>query len=210
MRVDPVNLAVDVFHLPPDRPNANLNTATFDGGGSRWFTGQNGVYGRLNPTTQEMAVFDAPRGRGPCGIATSPGGEVYYASLAGSYVGRIDIETGEAAVLEPPTPDQGARRVWSDSQGRIWVSEWNAGQVAVYDPSSSRWREWKLPNPGARACAVYVDEDDLIWLSDFGANAVVRFDPDRTTSSRLPNFAFIPAFSAGVLFPKDSLRLKKL
>ncbi len=80
-------------------------------------------------------------------------------------------------MLEPPTPAQGARRVWSDSQGRIWVSEWNAGQVAVYDPSSGSWREWKLPNPGARAYAVYVDEDDLIWLSDFGANAVVRFDP---------------------------------
>ena len=177
VRVDPVTLAVDVFHLPLDRPNANLNTATFDGGGSLWFTGQNGVYGRLNPTTQEMAVFDAPRGRGPYGIATTPGGEVYYASLAGSYVGHIDLETGEAKVLEPPTPDQGARRVWSDSQGRIWVSEWNAGQVALYDPSSSSWREWKLPNPGARAYAVYVDEDDLIWLSDFGANAVVRFGP---------------------------------
>ncbi len=177
VRVDPVTLAVEVFRLPTDRPNANLNTATFDGGGTLWFTGQNGVYGRLNPTTREMAVFDAPRGRGPYGIATAPSGEVYYASLAGSYVGNIDLETGEATVLEPPTPAQGARRVWSDSQGRIWVSEWNAGQVAVYDPSSGSWREWKLPNPGARAYAVYVDEDDLIWLSDFGANAVVRFDP---------------------------------
>ena len=177
VRVDSVTLAVDVFPLPPDRTNANLNTATFDGGGSLWFTGQNGVYGRLNLTTREMIVFDAPRGRGPYGIATAPSGEVYYASLAGSYVGRIDLETGEVAVLEPPTPNQGARRVWSDSLGRIWVSEWNAGQVAVYDPSDNSWREWKLPNAGARAYAVYVDENDLVWLSDFGANAVVRFDP---------------------------------
>ena len=37
---------------------------------------------------------------------------------------------------------------------RIWVSEWNAGQVAVY-----------------------VDEQDIVWLSDFGGNALVRFDP---------------------------------
>ena len=49
VRVDPVTLAVEVFRLPTDRPNANLNTATFDGGGTLWFTGQNGVYGRLNP-----------------------------------------------------------------------------------------------------------------------------------------------------------------
>ena len=177
VRVDPDSLVVDVFPLPPDRPNANLNTATFDDDGVLWFTGQNGVYGRLDPITRQMDVFDAPRGRGPYGIATSPNGDVYFASLAGSYVGRIDLGSGEATVLEPPTPNQGARRVWPDSQGRIWVSEWNVGQVAVYDPSTNEWREWKLPGPAPRAYAVYVDERDIVWLSDFGSNAVVRFDP---------------------------------
>lgn len=177
VRVDPATLKVDVFPLPPERPDANLNTATFDHDGTLWFTGQNGVYGRLDPGTGEMEVFDAPRGRGPYGIATTSKGEVYYASLAGSYVGRIDLGTGAVTVLEPPTPDQGARRVWSDSQGRIWVSEWNAGQVAVYDPTNGSWREWKLPGSGARAYAVYVDEHDRVWLSDFGANAMVRFYP---------------------------------
>jgi len=67
--------------------------------------------------------------------------------------------------------------VWPDSRGRIWVSEWNAGQVAVYDPTNGNWREWKLPGASPRAYAVYVDENDLVWLSDFGANAVVSFDP---------------------------------
>ena len=163
--------------MPAERPNANLNTATFDNDCVIWFTGQNGVYGRLDPSTGRMKVFDAPRGRGPYGIATGANGDVYYASLAGSYVGHIDIESGEVIVLDPPTPNQGARRVWPDSQGRIWVSEWNAGQVAVYDPSDGGWREWKLPGPRPRAYAVYVDERDMVWLSDFGANAVLRFDP---------------------------------
>jgi virginiamycin B lyase len=177
VRVDPAALTVDDYPLPPERSNANLNTAAFDGDGNLWFTGQNGVYGKLDPSTGEMEVFDAPRGRGPYGIAATPEGDVYYASLAGGYVGHINLQTGEATVLEPPTPDQGARRVWSDSQSRIWVSEWNAGQVAVYDPSDGSWREWEVPGPGARPYAVYVDENDLVWLSDFGSNAVVSFDP---------------------------------
>lgn len=177
VRVDPDSLVVKVFPLPADRLNANLNTATLGNDGVLWFTGQNGVYGRLAPSTGEMEVFDAPRGRGPYGIAASPNGDIYYASLAGSYVGRIDPRSGEVSVLEPPTPDQGARRVWPDSQGRIWVSEWNAGQLALYDPSSGQWREWKLPGAGPRAYAVYVDEKDAVWLSDFGANAVLRFNP---------------------------------
>jgi virginiamycin B lyase len=57
------------------------------------------------------------------------------------------------------------------------VSEWNAGQVGVYDPATGNWREWKLPGSRPQAYAVYVDEKDRVWLSDFGANALVMFDP---------------------------------
>ena len=124
-----------------------------------------------------MTVYDAPRGPGPYGITTTLDGGVFYASLAGSYVGRVNTTTGEATVLEPPTAQQGARRVWSDSTGRIWVSEWNAGQLAVFDPATEKWREWRLPGPSPQAYAVYVDDRDQVWVSDFGANALVRFDP---------------------------------
>ncbi len=89
------------------------------------------MYGRLDPQVGTVEAFDAPRGRGPYGIATTPGGQVYYASLAGSHIAAIDLETGEAQPIDPPTPGQGARRVWSDSQGRIWVSEWEAGNVGI-------------------------------------------------------------------------------
>lgn len=181
VRVDPATEAVTTFPLPEETGYANLNTAAFDTDGTLWFTGQSGIYGRLDPATGELAVFEAPRGRGPYGITTTPAGEVYYASLAGSYIGHVDRETGEATVLEPPTPAQGARRVWSDAQGRIWVSEWNAGQVALYDPATGAWREWSLPGDGPRAYAVYVDELDRVWLSDFGGNAIVRFDPASET-----------------------------
>jgi virginiamycin B lyase len=126
VRVDPGTEEVQKFQLPAESGYANLNTAAFDPSGILWFTGQNGIYGRLDPSTGEMQVFDAPRGRGAYGITVTPDGMVYYASLAGSYVGRIDPQTGEATVLEPPTSNQGARRVWTDSQGKVWVSEWNA------------------------------------------------------------------------------------
>jgi virginiamycin B lyase len=177
VRVDPVTEEVKVFPLPPDRGRANLNTAAFDGDGVLWFTGQNGVYGRLDPGEGIVEVFDAPRGRGPYGITSTPSGEVYYASLAGSHIARIDPMTGAAIPIDPATAGQGARRVWSDSRGRIWVSEWNAGQVGLYDPATQTWREWRLPGAQPLAYAVYVDDRDQVWLSDFYANALVRFDP---------------------------------
>ena len=176
VRVDPLTNEVRVFPLPGR--NANLNTAAFDGNGILWFTGQAGIYGRLDPTTGDLQVFEAPRGPGPYGITpTADGSRVFYASLAGSHIAEINLETAQATPIDPPTPGQGARRVWTDAHGVIWVSEWNAGQVGRFDPASGEWSEWKLPGSAPHAYAVYVDEQDMVWLSDWGTNALVRFDP---------------------------------
>ena len=187
VRVDPVGLAVKAYPLPQSSDYANLNTAVFGKGGILWFTGQNGLYGSLDPASGKIKLYKDPEGRGPYGITTAPDGTVYYASLAGSHITRIDGATGAAVIIEPPTRDQGARRVWSDSKGRIWVSEWNAGQVAVYDPASDAWRSWRLPGDRPRAYAVFVDDDDKVWLSDLGANAIVRFDPVTETFKSFPS-----------------------
>jgi virginiamycin B lyase len=124
-----------------------------------------------------MEVFPAPRATGPYGIAATPDGEIYFSSLAGSYLGAVDRNSGEVRVIDPPTSRAGLRRVWADSGGRLWVSEWFAGQLGMYDPETDAWREWPLPGDGAMAYSVYVDETDAVWLTDFGANAIVRFDP---------------------------------
>jgi virginiamycin B lyase len=183
VRVDGRTHRVRRFALPRSG-YANLNTATFDRRGFLWFTGQSGIYGRVDPRTGRVRVWSAPRGTGPYGITTTPSGDVYYASLAGSHIARINTRTGRATVLQPPTRGQGARRVWSDSKGRIWVSEWNVGKVARYDPRTRRWREWRLPGANPQPYAVYGDGRDVVWLTDFGANAIVRFDP-RTSRFRV-------------------------
>jgi virginiamycin B lyase len=188
VRVDPETEAVQTFPLPASRGGVNLHTASFDNDGSIWFTGQSGIYGRLFPDGGDFEVFDDPEGRGPYGITTTPGGHVWYASLAGSHIANIDVD-GRALLVEPPTPDQGARRIWSDSDGRLWVSEWNVGQVGMYDPVNDAWREWPLPGQGAQAYAVFVDDRDIVWLTDFGDNAIVRFDPatERFDTVALPD-----------------------
>ena len=167
---------VAVYKLPEDSGYTNLNTVALDRKGDAWFTGQNGIYGKVDMKSGKVTVWKAPKGRGPYGITGTKTGDVYFASLAGSYVGRINIETGQVTVLEPPTKDQGARRVWSDSKGRIWVSYWNSGQVGMYDPASKSWQEWKLPG-NAHTYSVWVDAADKVWLTDWSINAIVKFDP---------------------------------
>lgn len=176
VRYDPETEKIDVWKLPEDTGHANLNTGVFDGDGVHWFTGQNGIYGRLDPRTGDIKVWKDPDGRGPYGIASTPAGDVYYVSLAGSHLAKIDRETGVAKIIEPPTKDQGARRVWSDSKGNLWISEWNSGQLSRYTPVSGAWKSWKLPGEMPKAYAVYVDERDIVWVTDFAANATLSFD----------------------------------
>jgi virginiamycin B lyase len=170
----------------PER-GANLNTATFDGDGTLWFTGQGGVYGSVNPDTGEVRSFPAPKGRGPYGIATTPDGTPWFSSLAGSYIARIDRATGKLEVFDVPTSGGGARRVWSDSSGRLWVAEWFAGKLARFDPATREWKEWALPGSNPQPYAVFVDDRDVVWLSDFGANALVRFDPETEEFRQFPH-----------------------
>lgn len=181
-RVDPSDHRVLVWKLPDRFPNTNLNTGVFDDRGTYWFTGQNGIIGRFVPATERMEVWEAPRGRGPYGITRTPQGGIWYVSLAGSHLAQIDdLETARVRIVEPPTPNQGARRVWSDSQGRLWISEWNSGNVSMHDPRDGSWAVWRLPGERPRTYSVWVDPHDKVWLTDFAANAIVRFDPATRT-----------------------------
>jgi virginiamycin B lyase len=186
IRVDADTRELTVYPVPGE--NANLNTPVIDAAGIVWFTGQAGLVGRLDPTTESMLTAEAPRGRGPYGITRTPDGAVYFVSLAGSYLGHMAVEDEALVITEidPPTAGAGTRRVWSDSSGILWISEWNAGNLARYDPATAEWREWRLPGEEPQAYAVYVDERDDVWLSDFGANALVRFDPDTEAFASVP------------------------
>jgi virginiamycin B lyase len=185
--VHPKTLKVTTYPLPEAARSANLNTAAFDGDGVLWFTGQSGFYGRLDPNTGAMRTWKSPRGRGPYGIDATPAGEVWFASLAGSYIARIDRASGAVQPLDPPTKDGGPRRVWSDSKGVLWFTEWDGGRLGRHDPASGAWKEWRLPGDHPAPYAVYVDDRDKVWVSDFGANAMLRFDPATETFEAFPH-----------------------
>ncbi len=191
VRVGWPDRAVRRFPMPEGTPYTNLNTAAFDGDGDLWFTGQSGYVGKVAAKSGVVTLKEAPRGRGPYGICATPSGEVWWCSLAGSYIARFDRKTGDSIIVEPPTKDQGARRVWSDSRGRIWVAEWLSGNLSMHDPAirdtKASWRTWRAPGDNPRVYAVYVDERDKVWLSEWSGNAMYRFDP---VSEKFERFGF--------------------
>ena len=157
--------------------------------GVLWFTGQSGIYGRLDPKVGKVRVFRAPRGEGPYGITTTPSGAVYYASLAGSYLGRIDVRTGKATVAPAADAAGRAARVVRLARARSGSASGTPGKVGDVRPALEALARVARARLEPDGYAVYVDERDKVWLSDFGANALVRFDPDtaRFTSVALPS-----------------------
>lgn len=187
VRVDAKTRAVKLFPLPKGTPYANLNTAAFDGNGVLWYTGQSGYYGSVDPKSGDVRVWNAPNGRGPYGIAATPSGDIYYASLAGNHIAKIDTVTGKVTMIEPPTKNQGARRVWADSKGHIWVAEWISGNLSLYNPKDQRWKVFVPPVENPRTYSVYVDAGDKVWITEWTHNAIMRFDPDTQKWTSFPS-----------------------
>jgi virginiamycin B lyase len=176
-RVDARTKAVKLFPLPSEFAGANLNTAVFDRSGTVWFTGQSGVYGRVDPANGKVEAWKAPKGAGAYGITVTPAGDVWYASLAGDHIARIDAASGAATVIDPPRRGVGPRRIWSDSRGMLWVSFWHGGGIGRYDPATKTWTTYPMPQSKSGTYAVYVDDQDRVWATDWPANAIQRFDP---------------------------------
>ena len=145
VRVDPATDEVQRFPLPPTgwrqpqygdlrpRRRALVHRAGGDLRPARPETGDDG------------ASSTRRAGRGPYGITATPAATSTTRRSRAATSAAIDRRDRRGDVDRAADARQGARRVWSDSRGRIWVSEWNAGQVGVYDPATGAWREWQLP-----------------------------------------------------------------
>ena len=122
--------------------------------------------------------LEGAEGLGPYGITTTPSGEVWYASLAGDHIARIDTATGAATVVDPPKPGVGPRRIWSDSKGMLWVSFWHAGRARPLRSGREELDErTRCRRARAAATRSMSTSKDKVWVTDFVANAILRFDP---------------------------------
>jgi len=186
-RIDQKTHEVKLYPLPKEFSGANLNTLTFDKAGVVWFTGQSGVYGRLDPKVGKVEAWAAPRGAGAYGITTTPAGEVWYASLASDHIAHIDTATHAVTVVEPPRKGVGPRRIWSDSKGMLWSSFWYGGAIGRYDPEKKTWTSYQMPQSRNGTYSVYVDDKDRVWATDWPANAIQRFDPATETFATFPS-----------------------
>jgi virginiamycin B lyase len=121
----------------------------------------------------------------PYGIDIAPDGGVWFSQLNEHRIGRIDPDTGSIKLIDTPFP--GPRRLRFDSKGNLWVPGFSADLIARYNPTTGRFKSWKLPIEGVDTpYALNVDRrTDTVWVCGTNSDTMIRFDP---TSERFTVF----------------------
>ncbi|WP_371370056.1 SMP-30/gluconolactonase/LRE family protein [Pseudomonas sp. QL9] len=187
VRVDPERLGTEVIRLPDNAPDAGLDSIVQDDDDEIWFTGENGYFGRLDPDSRQLQVWQAPGGKGPHGLAVTPDGQVWYVSSDDNSINHIDTLSGSVTRYPLPVANSAPLQLGADSIGRLWISQSGNGQLSRFDPSDGSWQHWPLPGAQAQPCAIFVDSMDRVWLSDIAGNAILRFDPQSARFTSYPS-----------------------
>ena len=132
---DPKTKKVTVYKLPEARGYTNLNTAAFDRKGVLWFTGQNGIYGRLDPKTGKFREWKSvSAGAGPYGIAFGTDGRIWYNEAQSSLMVAFDPKTERMEIVALPTRGAVVRHMVSDpSRNQIWLALSGTGRIGKLD-----------------------------------------------------------------------------
>jgi cytochrome c len=102
---------------------------------------------------------------------------------------RIDAASGATRDYEVPVKTvMGPHTLVPASDGKLWVTSFFPGTVALLDPASGQWKTWDLRAPNGKLIGVHdlsfdsnhellKDRHGRIWYSDIGDNAVGWIDP---------------------------------
>jgi virginiamycin B lyase len=100
---------------------------------------------------------------------------VWMAEFEDGYLGKIDAKTLKVTWFPLPSPHGRARRMEIDDQDRILVSEYRANKVALFDPKTEQFTEYKLP-PLTYPYRAQIDKNGELWTGGMSSDRVVRVD----------------------------------
>jgi virginiamycin B lyase len=169
-------------HPMPGGQVADLTGAVCTSSNQVFFTGYNGVLGKLDTSTGQVTLGEAQGGRGPSQIVLSPSGSIWFSSYASNQIVRVDPVSMKQDAFAMPAGVEGPKSLVVDTSGRVWVSAFRSARIARFDPRRRTWDAWSL-GEGARPHAVLLDANGAILVSDVGRDRLLRFDAATGSSS---------------------------
>ena len=179
-----------VFPLPDDINNSDAQQSMVQPrqahvDGKVWTTeiGRQVIL-RLDVATGKYELVDpfkfmpAGTNHSPYGLAADDRNNLFFMDFGDEVIGRIDAKTLQTTIYPTATPRSRPRRTMMDSQRRIWLAEYAANKVAMFDPVKETFREWEIPTPYTYPYDVFLDRNADLWAGSMSSDRVLRLKPE--------------------------------
>ena len=182
-RFDPETLTWDSFDIAPGQSTGAF-LAPFRQFRTVWT--HSGL--RVNVATGKVDVFnwqkDAPAGPHTGYVLDRDSQDNGYLTdygrmgYEGSYIVRIEAETGAVKFYPTPTSEAFPRRGYIDSADRFWFSEFFGDKIGMFDTRTEEFKEFPVPHQYSAPYYARPDRNGDVWSSSNGSDRLLRLDPD--------------------------------
>jgi virginiamycin B lyase len=114
----------------------------------------------------------------PYGLTADDRNNLFFMDFGDEVIGRIDAKTLQTTIYPTPSPRSRPRRTMMDSQRRIWLAEYAANKVAMFDPAKEIFREWEVSTPYSYPYDVFLDRNADLWVGGMSSDRIVRLKPE--------------------------------
>ena len=152
--------------------------------GKVWFaqSGSSAAIHRLDVSTgnvETFSPFDAKKeGHSIECIVSTPENSLLFCDYEGGEIGELDAKTGKAKMFRTPSPTSGPRGGSLDAQGRLFFAEEAENRVAMFDPKTEKFLEWRMVMAWTLPRATMPDKTGRVWTAGLTADRVIRMVPD--------------------------------
>jgi streptogramin lyase len=166
----------------PGDPGGGAHELQFDRQGNVIVGMDNGTV-KYDPKYGEFTSW--PAGRAMFGL--DPDGNVWYQQRNNGQLVKIDTHSQELKTTAFVLPkNMGIYDTDTDSKGRTHLYVWREGKVAIFDPKTLDYKDYKTPTPMAGPRRGQIDGQNRLWAAEFYAGQVLMFDPDNNVLKEYP------------------------
>ena len=166
----------------PGDPGGGAHELQFDSKGNVIVGMDNGTV-KYDPETSKFTSWAV--GRPMFGL--DPSDNVWFLKRNNSELVRIDTSSEDSKPTTFLVPkNRGVYDTDTDSKGRTHLYIWREGKVAIFDPKTVEYTEYKTPTPMAGPRRGQIDAQDRLWAAEFYAGQVLMFDPDKKQLKEYP------------------------
>ncbi len=173
IRLNPATQEFTFFEVPSGVKagrTAGPYGMAIDGAGYIWVVeNRMNQVARVDPVTGEFEEFPIPV-EGP--VARKAGmdseGNIWVGLHAAGKLMKIDYQTLEMTVYDPPTENSGVYSVQGDPTSKlVWFSQQHVDMIARFDPETETFTEFPLPNAESDTRRIDIDPNNpnRIWWS---------------------------------------------